>query len=73
MVLTVLLIILAPLAIVVLPFEIGVGVAAFTVAVLVVQEWRRAAAEQAAPAPPPDSRPPMLLASARRSAHSEKR
>ena len=63
--LTVLLIVLAPLGIVVLPFEMGVAVAAFTVAVLLVREWRRAAAEQAAPPAPPDSRTPLVLTNAR--------
>jgi Flp pilus assembly protein protease CpaA len=65
-VLTVLLIVLAPLAIVVLPFEMGVAVAAFTVAVLLVQEWRRAVAEQAAPPAPQDSRAPLVLTHAQR-------
>ena len=64
--LTVLLIVLAPLAIVVLPFEMGVAVAAFTVAVLLVQEWRRAAAEEAAPPAPADSRTPLVLTHAQR-------
>lgn len=66
MVLTILLIVLAPLAIVVLPFEMGVAVAAFTVAVLLVQEWRRAAAEQANPPAPPDSRTPLVLTNTQR-------